>query len=72
MKFIVDRIEGDIVVCENEIGDMVDVSISEFKEIPVDGDIVFINSSNIYEIDKEETRKKKMGIQERFKKLFKR
>ena len=35
----VDRIEGEYAVCELLNGDMVDIPLKQFKEIPLEGDI---------------------------------
>lgn len=71
MKLTVDRIEENIVICENEDREIVEIKIDEFINIPKSGDIIKKNSEGIYEILVEETENKKEEIQERFSKLFK-
>lgn len=71
MKLTVDRVEGNIVVCENEKREIVEVDIYEFINIPKDGDIVKVNENGMYEILEEETENRKEEIQKRFSSLFK-
>ena len=71
MKLTVDRVEGNIVVCENEKREIVEVDIYEFIDIPKDGDIVKVNEHGMYEILEEETENRKEDIQKRFSSLFK-
>lgn len=71
MKLTVDRIEENIVICENEDREIVEIKIDEFINIPKSGDIIKKNSEGIYEILVEETENKKDEIQNRFSKLFK-
>lgn len=71
MKLTVDRIEENIVVCENEEREIIEIKIDEFIEIPKSGDVVKRNSEGRYEILVEETENKKEEIQNRFSKLFK-
>lgn len=71
MKCIVDRIEENIVVCENEDREMFEVDISKFVEIPKAGDIVKENDAGMYEVLKEETEKRKEEIGQLFSSLFK-
>ena len=71
MKLIVDRVEGNIVVCENETKEMVEIDVSEFEGLPNSGDIVETNDEGKYEILSEETKIRKENITKRFLNLFK-
>ena len=71
MKLIVDRIEENIVVCENENQEMIEIDVSNFLEIPKDGDIVKLNDDGMYEILKDETEDRKEEIEDLFSSLFK-
>ena len=71
MKLTVDRVEGNIVVCENENREMVEIDVSEFEGLPKSGDIVETNDKGKYEILSEETEIRKENITKRFLNLFK-
>lgn len=71
MKYIVDRIENDIVICENqETMKMESFLITEFPEGIQDGDIVLYKNGK-FEKDEIETNNKKEEINELMKKLMK-
>lgn len=57
-KFIIDRIESQFVVCEDEFGNIIN-----FKKSIINGDLkegsVIIKIDNKYNIDEEETKKRK-------------
>ena len=68
---IIDRIENKIVICEDENGQTVELQIDMFVQPIQDGDIVIKNQEGLYEVDKEETEKRKKSIVNRFNSLFK-
>jgi hypothetical protein len=68
---IIDRVEEKIVICEDENGQTVELSIDMFIQPIQDGDIVLKNAEGLYEVNKEETEKRKKNIENRFNSLFK-
>lgn len=71
MKYIVDRIENNKVICENqETNKMEEFEKINFPEEIKDGDIVILKN-NKFKIDEEETKKRKEEINELMKKLMK-
>ena len=68
---IIDRIEDKIVVCENENGQTVELAIDMFVMPIQDGDFVYKNINGLYEVDIEETQKRKKNVENRFNSLFK-
>lgn len=69
MKVIIDRIEGNIAVCEKEDGSFVDIDV---KELPADakqGDVVTIENGTSY-VDKEETSERKKNIEDIMKDMW--
>lgn len=60
-KFVIDRIESQFAVCEDELGNIINIK----KDI-INGDLkegsVIIKIYNKYTIDEEETKKKKEEI----------
>jgi len=71
MKYIVDRIENDKVVCENqETKKIEEFDKVKFPENIKDGDIVILINDK-FEIEKEETKNKKEYIEDLMKKLMK-
>jgi 3-phosphoglycerate kinase len=71
MKYIIDRIENKIVICENqETKEMEKFKIDQFPEDIKDGDVVILENEK-FKIDKEESKTKKQQIEELMKKLMK-
>lgn len=71
MKYIIDRIEKNIVVCENqETKKMENFKIEQFPNEIKEGDIVILENDK-FKIDIEETKIKKHEIEELMKKLMK-
>lgn len=65
MKSIVDRIEGDIAVCELENGKMINIPLSELPQGVKEG--MALNGN---EIDLEETEARTSRIREKMNRLF--
>ncbi len=71
MKYIVDRIEENIVICENqETKKIEEFEKINFSEEIKDGDVVILEN-NKFEIDRKETDKRKEEINDLMKKLMK-
>ena len=68
---IIDRIENKIVICEDENGKIIELPVDMFVQPIQDGDVVLENQEGLYEVDKEETEKRKKNIENRFNSLFK-
>ena len=69
MKFVVDRIEEDIVVCENtETGKMQNILLSDLKFKPHEGDVLtYINGEFI--LDERELKIREERIKNKFESL---
>lgn len=65
MKWIVDRIENDIAVCELENGEFIDVNIKALPKNIHEGDVINLS------IDKNETADRKDKIDKLMNNLFK-
>lgn len=71
MKYIVDRIEQDKVICENQENGKIEQFLkNQFPETIKDGDCVVFKDGK-FEIDIKETESKKESIDELMKKLMK-
>lgn len=71
MKYIVDRIEKNIVICENqETKKMEKFEKTSFPKEIKEGDSVILQG-NRFEIDKKDTEKRKKEIDDLMKKLMK-
>lgn len=71
MKYIVDRIENEIVICENqETKQIENFNLEQFPEGIKDGDVVILKDGK-FEKDDEETVDRKEYINELMKKLMK-
>ena len=71
MKYIVDRIEENIVICENqETKKIEEFEKINFSEEIKDGDVVILEN-NKFKIDRKETDKRKEEINYLMKKLMK-
>lgn len=68
---IIDRIEDKIVICEDENGQVIELPVDMFLQPIQDGDVVIKNNEGLYEVNKEETEKRKNNIENRFNNLFK-
>ena len=69
MKYIVDRIEENIVICENqETKKIEEFEKINFSEEIKDGDVVILEN-NKFKIDRKETDKRKEEINDLMKKL---
>ena len=70
MKYIIDRIENDVVIWENqETKKMEEFPKSMFQEDIKDGDVV-IREGDSFKIDEEETASRKKHIEDLMKKLI--
>lgn len=71
MKYIIDRIEENIVICENqETKKMEQFNKEQFPNNIKEGDIVYLEE-NKFKVNLNETDKKKKKIEELMKKLMK-
>jgi len=69
MKVIIDRFEGNFVVCEKEDRQMLDIEKSKIPITAKEGDVLNITNDMIT-IDLEETEKRKKEIEELTKDLW--
>lgn len=63
MKSIIDRFEGELVVCEDETGTIVDIKKSELPKNADVGDVI-IFEKNRFRIDKKETDLRRKEIED--------
>lgn len=69
MKYVIDRIEDNIVVCENlETKEMIELDKSLLPEKIKDGNIL-IFENNEYKLDLNEEELRRQRIRERFNRL---
>lgn len=64
MKWIIDRIENNIAVCELENGEMLDVKISALPKGIKEGDVIKLS------VDETETNERKERINKLMNSLF--
>lgn len=64
MKWIIDRIENNIAVCELENGEMLDVKISALPKGIKEGDVITLS------VDETETNERKERIDKLMNSLF--
>ena len=70
MKLIVDRFEGQYMVCETEKGEMVNIPKEEVSVSVSEGDVFEIDDNKVSKILLEETLKRKQKIEEMVKNLW--
>jgi len=70
MKVIIDRFEGDYVVCEKEDGAMIDIEKDKICKDAKEGDILLVTENEIT-IDERATRNRKEEIEKLTKDLWK-
>lgn len=68
-KFIVDRIEGNIVVCEDDNLNIIEMRIDSILGDVKEGDVITADSDR-YMVNKEETAKRKKQIEELMKGMW--
>ena len=73
MKYVVDRIEEDILVLQDESENMINHKTSDKeKELKIkEGDVVFLNDNLCLEVQKEETLKREERIKKKMLDIFK-
>ncbi|MBQ9931555.1 MAG: DUF3006 domain-containing protein [Firmicutes bacterium] len=70
MKYIVDRIEADLAVCEDENEEMVNIPLKSLPEGVKEGSVVIRNGDS-WEPDPDEEAARKERIAEKMKQLRK-
>lgn len=71
MKYAVDRIEGNIAICENlDTKEIKEVELNLLPKRIKDGTIL-IYENNKYKIDKNEEEKRRLAVLEKFNRLKK-
>ncbi|ARP44588.1 MULTISPECIES: DUF3006 domain-containing protein [Anoxybacillaceae] len=69
MKYIIDRFEGDLAVCEAEDGKMVDIEKSNLPKNAEVGDVIILENGH-FRVDKEDTDKRRKEIEDLMNELF--
>lgn len=71
MYYIIDRVEGNVAVCENYATmEMLNIVLSDIQDGAKEGDVVYIKDDK-YFIDKEKTAELKNNIIKSFNSLWK-
>lgn len=68
-KFIIDRVEGNIAVCEDDKGNMININIKYIIGKIKEGSVI-IKKNSLYYIDENLTKKRKKEIEELVKGLW--
>ncbi|SHE95488.1 DUF3006 domain-containing protein [Clostridium fallax] len=68
-KFIIDRVEGNIAVCEDNKGNMININIKYIIGKIKEGSVI-IKKNSLYYIDENLTKKRKKEIEELVKGLW--
>jgi hypothetical protein len=69
VRLIVDRIEGNLAVCEKSDKSMVDIELTKLPDDVKEGDVLIEKDGN-YELDLTETEKRKKRVQALMDDLF--
>ena len=69
MKYLVERIEENVALCEDDLGKTVKLRLDELPENIREGDII-VRTENGYTIDTDETSVRRKKMAEMQKKLF--
>ena len=70
MKYTIDRFEGDLAVCEDEHGKMVNISRNKLPGNAAEGDVLVPRLTG-FVIDESGTNSRKKNIQSLMKELWK-
>ena len=66
---VVDRVLEDSVICEDNMGDICLLKVSQFKGIPLEGDVIRVKNGE-YKVDKLKTIFRKVKIRKRLNRLI--
>jgi Protein of unknown function (DUF3006) len=69
MKYIIDRFEGDLAVCEAEDGKMVDIEKSKLPKNAEVGDVIILENGH-FRVNKDETDRRRKEIEDLMNELF--
>lgn len=69
MRYTIDRISGEIAVCEDENGDSVKLKVSELPEGAREGDILF-KESDAWCIDVKESSERRRIMADKLNRLI--
>lgn len=61
-RYIIDRIESDFIICEDEVGNMINLKKDLVKGILREGSVI-LKRDNKYNISETETNKRKKEIE---------
>ncbi|GLB32998.1 hypothetical protein LAD12857_49210 [Lacrimispora amygdalina] len=70
MQYIIDRIEQDVVICEEESGSKIKLSLQEIPKDAREGDVL-LNTNGAFRIDEEETKRRRQKMREKLNRLIK-
>nr|WP_314460570.1 DUF3006 domain-containing protein [uncultured Clostridium sp.] len=70
MQYIIDRIERNIVICEEESGSKVKFSLEDIPKEAREGDVL-LNINGAFQIDGEETDRRRQKMREKLNRLIK-
>lgn len=62
MRYCIDRFEDKYAVCEDDLGAMIDIPVCELPANAREGDVFFKNGNGVYEIDKDETQRRRAEV----------
>ncbi len=69
MRYIIDRISGEIAVCEDENGDSVKLKASELPKGAKEGDLIF-KDSGVWCIDEKGSRERRRVMADKLNRLL--
>ncbi|WP_124067246.1 DUF3006 domain-containing protein [Clostridium sp. E02] len=69
MKYIIDRIEEEIIFCEDETGNQAKLRVEQLPGKAVEGDILEM-VDGVWIIDVAETKKRKDAMRQKLKRLI--
>lgn len=70
MKLIVDRTEGQMVICVAEDGTRMELALEVFEEHPEDGDCIWLEEGRAV-IDRQATEERRAEMEKKFRRLLK-
>mgnify|MGYP003100546725 FL=1 len=69
MKYIIDRLEECLAICENEQKEMISIPLAQLPKAIKEGDIIY-EAEGIYSIDKEGTEERRRNMRNKLMGLF--
>lgn len=70
MRYVIDRLEETLAICENDDKEIISVSRKELPEAAIEGDVIALQDDGIWILDSESTKKRRERIRKKMMNLL--